>query len=161
MIPELVALLMKQANHERYAAACYTAMAYWCEAEDYAGFAEFLHSQAKEEIEHSEKFFGHLLDRDIQPVLEALPAPRGEFKALLELAELSLHLEQANTKGIHECYRAAEEHKDAACLPLLLEFISEQVEEEAWANKMIALLRRSDCAGAIYNLDRHIVKELG
>ncbi len=51
-------------------------------------------------------------------------------------------------------------HKDVASMPLLLEFINEQVEEEAWAGKMIALLTRADCAGAQYNLDRHIVKEM-
>lgn len=160
MNPEINKLLMKQANHERYAAASYTAMAYWCEAEEYMGFAEFFHNQAKEEIEHSEKFFAHLVDRCVTPEIEATPAPHSEFTKLSELAEMALKLEEANSKGIHECYAAAIALKDFASMPLLLEFINEQVEEEAWANKMVALLSRSDCAGALYSLDRHIVKEL-
>jgi len=160
MNPEINTLLMKQANHERYAATCYTAMAYWCEDQEYMGFAEFFHTQAKEEIEHSEKFFAHLVDRCVMPVIEATPAPHCDYKKLLELAEMALKLETANSKGIHECYAASVALKDFASMPLLLEFISEQVEEEAWANKMINLLSRSDCAGALYSLDRHIVKEM-
>lgn len=152
--------LNHQANHERFAASCYTAMAYWCEAHDYEGFAEFFHKQAEEELEHAEKFFGHLIDRGVQPMLTALDEPLNQFSSLSELAERSLYLEQENSKGIVACYEAALANKDYASHSLLLWFISEQVEEEAWANKMIVLVRRNECPGALYALDRHIVKEL-
>jgi hypothetical protein len=43
---------------------------------------------------------------------------------------------------------------------MLLELIEEQVEEESWADTMVNLTIRSECPGAAYNLDRHIIKEL-
>ncbi|MFW6217408.1 MAG: hypothetical protein ACOC4K_00285 [Verrucomicrobiota bacterium] len=50
--------------------------------------------------------------------------------------------------------------KDYPSFPMLLEFIEEQVEEESWADTMVTLTERAECAGATYNLDRHIVQEL-
>lgn len=35
-------------------------------------------------------------------------------------------------------------------------FISEQVEEEAWSDKLLVKTREATCAGAMLNLDRHL-----
>lgn len=156
----VAAQLIKQANHERYAAASYKAMAYWCAANEYNGFAKFFHNQAEEELEHAEKFFDHLLDRGALPVVHAAAEPKNSFSSLLEVARLALHLEEVNSDGITACYEASLAEKDYPSQGLLCWFISEQVEEEAWANKMITLVKRNECPGALYALDRHIIKEL-
>ena len=152
--------LMAQANHELFAALSYEAMAYWCMSEDYSGFAGFFFEQAKEEREHAGKFFKHLLDRGVAPVIEAVEKPAATFSKVTELALLSQQLEKKNSEMIKACFRIARETTEFDSFPLLLGFIEEQVEEEAWTAKMVNLTSRAECPGALYNLDRHISKEL-
>lgn len=150
----------EQGNHERLAAASYDAIAYWCDAEDYSGFATFFFKQGEEEREHAQAFFQHLLDRGVQPKLEALDAPQSDFKNITEVALLAQTLEADNTAKIKLCYEISLETKDYESQPMLLKFIDEQVEEEAWTSKLVTLAKRAECPGALYNLDRHISKEL-
>ena len=154
------AALAAQANHELYASHSYRAMAIWCDDKDYNGYAKFFYQQAAEELEHAEKFIRHLLDRGVLPKLTAIHEPTTEFTRLTELALLAQTLEQRNSANIHQCYDVALEVKDFPSFPMLLELIEEQVEEESWADTMVNLTKRAECSGAIYNLDRHIVKEL-
>lgn len=156
----LQSALNDQANHELFAAHSYRAMSLWCASNDFSGFAEFFNKQAEEELEHAEKFLDHMLDRGIAPKLTGMDAPKVEFANLVEIAEYAETLERRNSENINQCYDIALEIKDFACQPMLLKFIDEQVEEEAWAAKMITLTQRAECPGATYNLDRHIIKEL-
>lgn len=152
--------LNDQANFEFFASLCYRAMSYWCEAQDYSGFAEFFSKQASEELEHADLFGKHLLDRGIQPVLSSMETPKNEFKSLLELAQFAQTIEAKNTAQISHCYELAVDVKDYGAQPMLLRFVEEQIEEDAWAAKMLSLVARSECPGAMLNLDRHIMKEL-
>jgi len=160
MNQSIQAALTNQANHELYASHAYRAMSIWCDDKDFNGFASFFSTQAAEELEHAEKFIRHLLDRGVMPKLTALEAPTVEFTRLLEVAKLAEVLEQRNSENIHQCYEIAQEVKDYGSYPMLLELIEEQVEEESWASTMVTLTKRAECSGAVYNLDRHIVKEL-
>ena len=152
--------LNEQANHELFAAHSYLAMALWCKDRDFNGYAKFFWQQSAEEKEHADKFQKHLLDRSKMPLPGALEAPRTNFPSLIDVARQALALEETNSAKIQACYALSEKEKDYASLPMLLWFINEQVEEEDWAHTMITLTARAECAGAIYNLDRHIVKEL-
>lgn len=152
--------LNEQANHERFAASSYEAIAYWCDAQDYSGFGKFFHKQADEEREHAESFFKHLLDRGIQPELGPLAAPKNAFESIKEVALMAQSLEKLNSAKIKECYAISLDTKDYESQPLLLKFIEEQVEEEAWCSKMVTLAHRAECPGALFNLDRHLTKEL-
>jgi len=160
MDPAILNALNNQANHELYSAQCYQAMAYWCSDKEYNGYAEFFLQQADEERLHASKFFQHLLDRDICPKVTGLDAPRTEFANLREIADHAQKLERHNSENIRQCYSLAQDVKDFDCLPMLLEFIAEQVEEEAWTSKMVTLTRRAECAGSLYSLDRHITREM-
>jgi ferritin len=160
MNPNILQALEKQADHERFASAAYLAMSHWCEANDYSGFASFFKQQSGEETEHADRIYKHLLDRDQVPTLGGLPAPKVSYGSLVELAEAALALEQKNTAGIHAAYKAALEASDYPAQVLLHWFIGEQVEEEAWADKMVGKTKAATCAGALTYLDRHIVKEL-
>ena len=158
--PAIVTALQNQAEHERFASASYLALSLWCENANFSGFAEFFRKQAAEEAEHTEKLHEHLLDRGVMPVLSALPAPKQDFTDLVACASHAVNLEKENSKGIHGCYETALAVKDYPSTVLLHWFISEQVEEEAWTDKMLTLTQRATCAGALFNLDRHISKEL-
>lgn len=158
MDTELVKTLENQATHELTAAMAYIAMSNWCASEDYSGFSDFFKKQSEEEIEHAGKIQKHLLDRGVLPKIGAISAPRSEYESLQEIAEMALELEVENSKGITAAFEVADAIKDYPAKIMLQWFIEEQVEEEAWANSMVTHTKRLTCAGAILNLDRHLIK---
>lgn len=155
-----LAELKRQLNFELSASHAYLALAMWCDAENFKGFARFFQKQAGEEREHAQKFADHLLNRGISPELGAILAPKGDFKNLLEVAKHAQHMEGGNTDGINAAYQAALQDGDYPAQILLQWFISEQVEEEAWADEMVDRIERASCAGSLGDLDRHIERYL-
>ena len=151
--------LNRQLNHELTAAHAYQALALWCGARNLRGFGGFFAKQAGEEREHAEKIVQHLLDRGAEPELAAVAKPRQDFGSLLEVAGQAQKMELANTQGIHAAYEAALAAKDYPAQVLLHWFISEQVEEEAWAAQMVDRVQSATCAGSLASLDRHIEKD--
>jgi ferritin len=161
MNSDVINALEKQADHELFAAHSYLAMSCWCEAQQHSGFAAFFHKQAAEEREHAGKILTHLIDRGVLPKIGAVAAPSMAFKNLLDVAQAAFDFERANTAGIHAAYEAALAAKDYPAQVLLHWFISEQVEEEAWSDKLVAKVRAASCAGALMDLDRHLDQILG
>jgi ferritin len=96
----------------------------------------------------------------VQPEFTTLPAPKGDFKSLLEAAQHAQAMEQGNTRGVNACYAAALQEQDFPAQVLLHWFVNEQVEEEDWADEMVERVERASCAGALNYLDRHIEKYL-
>lgn len=160
MKASLVTELQRQFNMELGAAHAYLALATWCELENFKGFARYFSKQANEERAHADKFMHHLLDRNVLPVVAALPAPKTEFRSLLEIARQAQSMEQANTQGINACYEVSFREKDYASQQMLLWFINEQVEEEDWTDEMVERVERANCAGGLSDLDRHIERYL-
>ncbi|MBC2600507.1 ferritin [Puniceicoccus vermicola] len=158
---DLPALLCRQVNHEFYAALSYEALAVWCADNEFNGFAEFFRKQASEEGEHARKFIAHMSERSMKPEIGGMEPPRTEFDSLLEVALFARGLELKNTQLIIECYDEANASGNPRSVPFLLNFIEEQVEEEAWAATMVGLLEKCDCPGSLLNLDRHIIQTLG
>ena len=156
MSPKLINTLNKQANHELQAAQAYLAMSYWCDVHHSSGFAKYFLEQSVEEQSHAAKFFKHLADRDVVPAIGALAAPAVSFKDLTAVAQAVYDLERANTRGIHATYEVALAEKDYPAQVLLHWFINEQVEEEAWSDKLLVKTREATCAGALLSLDRHL-----
>lgn len=158
--PAVVAELSRQLNQEQFAAYSYTAMALWCEDRNFKGFARYFNRQSGEEREHARKFMDHLLDRGVLPELAALAAPRAQFASLMDVARHALVMEQENTAGIAAAYEVALRETDYPAQVLLHWFITEQVEEEDWAQEMIDRLARAECPGGLADLDRHIERYL-
>lgn len=158
--PAVLSELQRQLNYELGAAHAYTALALWCAAENLKGFARFFHKQSGEEREHAQRFMDHLLDRGVSPVLTALPAPRIEFTTVLDIANHARSMEQSNTGGIHQAYEVALREKDYPAQVALQWFISEQVEEEAWCDELVARVKAANCAGGLASLDRHLERLL-
>ena len=152
--------LQRQMNHELFAAQGYLALSLWCEEQNFKGFARFFLKQGEEERAHARKFQDHMLDRCVLPEVTELAAPKGKFKSLMDVARQALAMEQANTAGIHAAYEAAVKSKDYPAMILLQWFITEQVEEEDWANEMVDRVEQASCAGALSDLDRHIERYL-
>ncbi len=161
MEKQVISALEKQATQELTASQSYLAMAYWCDVRQYSGFAEFFHIQAEEERKHADKFLKYLADRDIVPGIGQVPAPRNTFNNLLEIAKAVYEMERTNTAGINAAYEVALQAKDYATQVMLHWFIGEQVEEEAWSDKLLVKVQEATCAGALSTLDRHVIREMG
>lgn len=153
--------LTRQFNHELFAAQSYLALSIWCEAQSFSGCAAFFTKQAAEEREHADKIIAHLLDRGAPAEIAAIDAPRQEFSSLGDVALHAQALEQANTRGINATLEAALGEKDYPAQVLMHWFVGEQVEEEAWASKMVDLVQRATCAGGLSSFDRHVSGLLG
>jgi len=152
--------LNRQFNQELSASHAYLALSICCDAWNLQGFASYFAKQAGEERKHAEKLSKHLLDRNATPEIAAFTAPKQNFSSLVEVAEQALSMEQANTRGINAVYEAALAAKDYPGQALMLWFIGEQVEEEAWATEMVDRVHGATCAGSLSDLDRHIEKLL-
>lgn len=157
---KVLAELTRQINQELTAAHSYRALSIWCDDQNLKGFASYFTKQVGEEQLHAHKMIGHLVDRGVLPELTSIPAPKTNFKSLLEAAQHTQSMEAANTQGINAVYEAAVAAKDYAGQVFMQWFISEQVEEEAWALEMVERVQSATCAGGLSDLDRHIERYL-
>ena len=157
---KLLSELNRQLNQEFSASHSYRALSLWCEDQNLKGFARFFAKQAAEEQGHAAKFSEHLIARGVLPELSAIPAPKREFKSLLEIAQHAQTMERDNTHGTHMVYEAAVAAKDYPAQVLMHWFINEQVEEEAWCLEMVERVQAASCAGGLSDLDRHIERYL-
>jgi len=152
--------LTRQFNLELAAAHSYLALSIWCDARSLKGFGRYFVKQAGEERAHSERMLKHLTDRGATAEVAAVPAPKQDFKTLLEVAQQAQAQEHANTQGINAVYEAAVLAKDYPAQVLMHWFINEQVEEEAWSAEMVERVQAASCAGSLSDLDRHIERYL-
>ena len=157
---QMIQLLNEDLAGEYQAIIAYTVYSQVLKGAAYTDIARELETHAGEELAHANKILKHLADRDVVPKIGAVPAPVGTFKLLIEVAQAAYDFERANTAGIHAAYEAALAEKDYPAQVLLHWFISEQVEEEAWSDKLLVKTREAACAGALMNLDRHLEKIL-
>ncbi len=160
MSPTLAAAFTAQANRELATSLLYRSLAYWAELRDYNGFTQLFSDQAEEEETHAKQFFTYLTDRDCAVSIGPFESLTPAYTDLLAVSKAVHAHERANTRAIHSLYELAIAEKDYACQVFLQTYITEQVEEEAWTDSLVERVSRSACAGALYNLDRHIVKDL-
>jgi ferritin len=130
---------------------------------DLEGFAHWMRLQAQEEMGHTLKFYDYILERDARPVLPAIAAPPTEWESPLAAFQAAYEHEQGITRHIHELASLAAEEKDHATHTFLQWFITEQVEEEATALRIVKTLRLvKDSPSGLFMLDRELAqRQLG
>ena len=145
----------RQITEETFASYLYLSMALYFERENYSGFAHWMRLQSKEEAAHAAKFMEYIHDRGGSVKLEAIAAPKHEWKTPLEAFSEALAHEKLVTASIVKIMDEAVAAKDYASISLLHWFINEQVEEEASAQEIVDRLTRCDnhiaCVMAIDN----------
>ncbi|EHM10748.1 ferritin-like protein [Thermanaerovibrio velox DSM 12556] len=130
-----------QIQAELYSSYLYLSMAAHFESENLKGFAHWMHKQADEERGHAMKFFHYLVERGGKVELKAIEAPKTSWSSPEEVFEEVLGHERKVTSLINRLYELALEEKDYPSQIMLQWFISEQVEEEASAEEVLARLR--------------------
>ena len=138
--PKIEDAINGQINQELTAAYSYLAIAAHFEKTNLSGFANWMHQQRLEELDHAMKLFNYLIDRGGEIKLQAVENPHKDFGGPLDVFKLALGMEQNNTKSINELYRLATDLNDYATQSHLKWFIDEQVEEEKSMEDVIAML---------------------
>lgn len=138
---KLTKLLNEQINNEMSSSYVYLAMAAWFEQTPYAGFAQWMFTQSREETMHALKFYQYLADRDAKVELQPIAKPKADFKSPLDVFQQSLKQEEKVTQQINDLYEVAEQVKDHASKNLLLWFLNEQMEEEKIVRDMLDRLK--------------------
>lgn len=160
MTPALASAFNQQANRELATSHLFRALSYWADVRDYSGFKELFDRQAEEEETHAKQFYAFLVDHDVTPAIGPFTVVAPSYKELGVVAQAIHEHEIENTHSIHALYEQAIAEKSYGTQVFLQPFVLEQVEEESWTASLVERVNRSSCPGALYNLDRHIVKDL-
>ena len=151
------AALNEQLNKEMYSAYLYMSMSAYSTHIGLKGFANWFMVQYQEEMMHAMKFYNYINDLGEQVMLMAIDAPPTAFESPLDMFEKTLKHEQFVTKRINDLVALAIKEKDHATNIFLQWFITEQIEEEANDNDVIAKLKLVGKKGdALLMLDKEL-----
>jgi len=147
----------KQINAELYSSYLYLAMAAYFEAKNWMGFAGWMKIQSREENAHAMKFYGYLLERGGEVVLDDIKAAAAEWKSPLAVFEAVYEHELKVTGLINGLLKVARDENDTATESLLKWFIDEQVEEEANSKLIVEKLKLiKDSTNGLFMLDHEL-----
>ncbi|MBI2438680.1 MAG: ferritin [Lentisphaerae bacterium] len=154
---KMLAALNGQMNNEFYSAYLYLSMSAASAAKGLKGAANWFMIQFQEEMVHFRKFYDYILSQGGAVALAAVKAPPSAFKSLLDMFEQTLRHEQFITECINDLSDLALQEKDHASAVLLQWFVTEQVEEEANDNDVLARLRLIGADGnGLFLLDKDL-----
>jgi ferritin len=154
----MVDALNKQVNREVYSAYLYLSMSAYSTFKGLKGFANWFMVQYQEEMTHAIKIYGYINDQGGQVKLMAVQKPPTEFGSPLEMFEKTLEHEKFVTKCINDLVNLAIEEKDHATKIFLHWFVTEQIEEEANDNEIIAKLKLVGKEGnGLFMIDKELV----
>lgn len=139
---KLVDALNDQISFEIHSALIYKAMQAYFEDEDLPGMANWMNVQFQEEMAHAEKMFQFVCESGSRVRMLAMEEPQNDYASALNAFETALAHEQIVTRRINNLMDLAQEEKNHAAQIFLQWFVTEQVEEEANANHIIAQLKR-------------------
>jgi ferritin len=156
---EMQDALNQQINVEFNSAYSYLALAAYFEDIHLKGFAHWMRIHYIEERMHANKIFDFVIDRDGRVELLAVKEPRKEWGSSLEAFEWALESERSNSEAIYKLAELAMTKHDYATHAFMQWFISEQVEEEALVNDMVAKLQLvGDSNAALFLMDQELAQ---
>jgi len=138
---KMVEALNKQVHREIYSAYLYLSMSAYSTFKGLKGFANWFMVQYQEEMVHALKIYDYINGQGGQVKLMAVEQPPTDFGSPLEMFEKTLEHEKFVTKCINDLVNLAIEEKDHATNIFLQWFVTEQIEEEANDNDIIAKLK--------------------
>lgn len=149
--------LIDQMNFEFYSAHTYMAMASYCTAESYDGFANFFLVQAEEERFHAMKLYHYINDRGERAIVSGFKDPNNEYSSILEAFQVGYEHEREVTKRFYHLSDLAMDEREHATMAFLKWFIDEQVEEESTFDTLINKIKRiENNSNALFMLDNEL-----
>lgn len=147
---------------EFYSAYLYLAMTAWFENKGLGNFAAWLHAQAVEELQHGEKFFRFINDRNGRIRLGAIDAPKSEWSSPTDVFEAAYQHECHISDRINKLVDLAHKEGDHATRAFLVWFLNEQVEEEAIVSNILDKLRLAgDDGRSLLIIDQELTRGSG
>ena len=155
--PKIEKALNQQILLEAESSQIYLAMASWAEVQGYEGIAAFLFQHSDEERMHMLKLLKFVNERGGHGVVPALKQPSTKYKAVKELFQDVLNHEILVSTEINKLVDICLKEKDYTTHNFLQWYVSEQIEEEALARKIMDKLKMigNDSSG-LYFFDRDI-----
>jgi len=154
-------LLNEQVQKEFYSAYLYLGMEAYFANQNLDGFANFFHVQVQEERDHAMKFFNYINQKGGKVELLQIDAPEINFNSAEEIFANTLKHEQFVTKSIYNIIDNALAEKDHGTNSFLQWFVTEQVEEEATADKNLRKLNRiKDDPNGLFMLDAELAQRV-
>jgi ferritin len=149
--------LNRQIQAELASSYLYLSMSAYCAGRNFDGFAHWMRLQSTEEYGHALRLYDMVLDRGGQVTLLPIEAPQADFESLLDVMQQTLAHEQKVTALIQELYAVAVREEDYTSQAQLQWFLTEQVEDEKTAERIVEQLRLigGQTAGQ-YLLDREL-----
>jgi ferritin len=153
--------LNDQLNAELYSSYLYLSMSAYFQANNLAGFANWMRIQAQEELIHVMKFYDYIGERGGRVSLGAVEAPPSEWTSPLAAFEHVHKHEQMVTGLVNDLVNLAIDKRDHATNSFLQWFVTEQVEEEASADAVVQKLKLvGDDGGGLFLVDQELGKRV-
>jgi len=130
-----------QINRELFSEYYYLSMASYFNSTGLSGIENFFLVQVEEERFHAMKMYRFLNEKGGRVNLQAIEAPKTEFKSAMEVFELAYNHEQLVSALINDLMDLAIKENDHAAKNFLNWFVEEQVEEEASMDTILNKLK--------------------
>lgn len=156
---EIENILNAQIKVEAHSSSLYLAMSSWCDDQGLENAAEFFAKQSNEEREHMLKIFNYINNRGgraISPEVTGIPSDFDSFRGIFESAlEQEMFVTEQFNSIADRCMKA----KDYVTFNFLQWFLSEQVEEEFVARRILELFDVIGEEGTgRWEIDKHLIK---
>jgi len=154
---KMVNVLNEQINKEMYSAYLYMSMSAYSTYIGLKGFANWFMIQYQEEMIHAMKIYDYVNDQGAQVKLMAIEKSPTEFESPMDMFEKTLEHEKFVTKSINDLVDLAIKENDHATQIFLQWFVTEQIEEEANDNDIIAKLKLAGKEGnGLFMIDKEL-----
>ena len=132
--------LNQQVQKEYGSSYLYLSMSAFFESQGFTGLAAWMRRQSREELDHALKFFDFINQHNGRVILDTISAPTSTWDSVTDVFKASLVHEEMISKSIDNLINQAIDEKDHASHHFLLEFATEQVEEENTARDIVRKL---------------------
>lgn len=149
--------LNSQVQLEAESSQFYLSMASWAETEGLEGVSGFLYSHSDEEREHMLKLIKFINERGGNAIIPELKKPPFTFKSLAAVFKSLLEHERVVSEQINKIVGICLQEEDYTTHNFIQWYVSEQIEEEALAQKILDKLSLiGNDKGGLYLFDRDI-----
>lgn len=149
--------LNQQIQLEAESSQVYLAMASWAEVQGYEGISGFLYKHSDEERMHMLKLVKFINERGGHGIIPTLKQPASKYTGIKALFQQVLDHEIHVSSEINKLVDICLKEKDYTTHNFLQWYVSEQIEEEALARKIIDKLKLiGDDKAGHYMFDRDL-----
>ena len=154
-VPEdMEGLLNRQVGAEFYSSYLYYMIAAICQSKGLVGFQNWFESQGDGEIDHAMKVYNYLVDTGSTLVLPTIPGPVLDAgMEIIDLTRLVLDHEMGVTKDWNRIGQLAKQQDNPATYKLVMDFLSEQIEEEDAALTLHQKVQLADTGSGLLMID--------